>query len=153
MEPTAQQKYPDWATAYTDASFDSNTGEGSWGVYLRHSKAPFKVERGGRCDVRDSFAAEMHALVVAVALAQVAWPDLKGIGVKTDCKSLLHVARWDSKPHRRPDIARLQSQLQTLLDQGPYLRVRWVKAHQTNRTVQGWVNNRVDRIAKRHRKK
>ena len=138
-----------WCTAYTDASFGN--GQASWAVRLRYDKPPFVVERAGKCAASDSFAAEFTAIVVAVALARETWPELKGVGVMTDCKGLVTVAKYQARWHRKKSLRQLQKALVKVA--GPCRwRIRWVKAHQRAKTKQAWSNNRVDKLAKRARK-
>jgi len=137
--------YDKWATVYTDGSFSK--GAGGWGARVRHSRTPYKKEFLGGGSCRDSMYAEMAALVAGVALALDTWPDLKGVGIRTDCKALLKIAPFGAKSHRRKDIRYLQGLLKEALAPKCKIRVVWVKGHQGTKTAQGWCNDRVDRLA------
>lgn len=148
-----------WVTLYTDAGFHPVEG-GTYGCRTRHSFPPGRTEIHGKIeDCADSNVAEMYAIVIGVEHVLSTWGRVDGIGVKTDSQTALAVLKYGASQHRRPDFRALQERLQVALklkevEQGSTVKIRiqWVKGHQGSRTTQGWLNNRVDALAREARR-
>lgn len=148
-----------WVTLYTDAGFHPVEG-GTFGCRTRHSLPPERTELFGKIDVcADSNVAEIHAIVVGVEHVLSTWSRVDGIGVRTDSQTAQAVLKFGASPHRRADFRALQERLCLALkakteEQGTLVKIRiqWVKGHQGNRTTQGWMNNRVDALAREARR-
>lgn len=149
-----------WVTLYTDAGFHPVDG-GTYGCRTRHSFPPGRTEIHGKVpECADNNVAEIYAIVVGVEHVLATWGRVDGVGVKTDSQTALSVLKFGAAPHRRADFRALQQRLDTALkmkalEQGSLVKIRiqWVKAHQGGQSVQGWLNNRVDALARDARRK
>jgi ribonuclease HI len=151
-----------WVTLYTDAGFHP-VARGTYGCRTRHSFPPFRTEICGPVPdpCKDSNVAEMHAIVVGVEHVLQTWTRVDGIGVNTDSQTAQGCLKYGATPHRRSDFRALQERLKAALnakaaDQGSEVRIRikWVRSHQSPNEggVRGWLNNRVDALARKARR-
>ena len=155
---SAENPWLHWVTLYTDAGFHPVSG-GTYGCRTRHSFPPFRTEISGalpKC--ADNNVAEMHAIVIGVENVLTTWARVDGVGVRTDSQAAQLALKFGAQPHRRDDFRQLQERLRLALkakelQQGSVVRIRiqWVRGHQGNGTAQGWLNNRVDALARRAR--
>lgn len=162
--PTVEQAdnsnpWAHWVTLYTDAGFHPVAG-GTYGCRTRHRFPPLRTEIHGVVPhpCSDCNVAEMHAIVVGIEHVLTTWPRVDGVGVKTDSQTAQAILKFGARPHRRADFRALQERLQRALkakesEQGSVVKVRiqWVRGHQTNESTSGWLNNRVDELARRAR--
>ena len=145
-----KEKWANWCTLYTDASF-AGTEKAGWGIWLRHGKPPERVQDWGSCaGVYDNNVAEMVAIIRGVETALATWPELEGIGVKSDSRAALSWAKFGAPLHRRDDIRHLQTYLRKILgDRGCWIKCTWVRGHQWTGSTQGWLNNAVDGLSRK----
>lgn len=140
-----------WVTLYTDASWSS--GVGAWASYARSDEGTLLHE--GLCPdwVKDNNEAELYAILASCREVLQVWKPI-GIGVRTDSQFAQHRARWGASPARSSASKRVQQELfQLFAEHECKIRVQWVKGHQSNATVQAWLNNHVDRRARLQRLK
>ena len=158
-----QNPWQHWVTLYTDAGFCQVRG-GTYAFRTRHRFAPFRTENAGVVPdpCRDNNVAEMYAIVVGVEHVLQTWPRVDGVGVNTDSQTAQSLLKFGAKPHSRKDFRELQERLQHAIavkaaEQGSEVRIRikWVASHQrpTDGNVRGWLNNRVDALARQARRR
>jgi len=139
-----------WATIYCDAS-----GNGNWAVWIRYSEFPYKVQANGISEyTNNSVASELNAIVQGVKLAVETWPNLKGVGVNSDCQPAINLAKWDAPFSQKKILRKLQGQLFKLRggnhkegrgSETIKIRLTWIKAHQdSNASTQAYLNNWCD---------
>lgn len=158
MRPPHSNPWAYWVTLYTDASYSPGRG-GTFGCRTRSGFAPYRTEHSGEVpECSDNNQAEMYAIVAGVEHALETWEHVDGVGVRTDSRTAQSVLKYGAPPHRRDDFRALQERLVAALKakserQGSAVRIRivWVPGHQGGHTVQGWMNERVDSLARRAR--
>lgn len=131
-----------FVTVYADASFNSTNGSGGYGIYMRCDNGVFK--RGGYIPrVTNSCAAEMIAILQGIKYAVGTWQDTHAVLVKTDCQAAIHhLLNSTGRFTRYRD-----EYLSLLREHDISVYLRYVKGHQSDGGVQGWINNECDRLA------
>ncbi len=136
-----------FATIYTDASFDVNTGRGAYAYYIKTSKGKAQAD-GPASDLENSNHAEMLAIYKAVEDALNRWPDLKGLFVNTDSLACCHIIWPFYKGGRRNkgNTGEVYRSLVKLIN-GRWIRAKHVKAHTGGGDVRSYLNRKVDHFA------
>lgn len=139
-----------WTTVHADASFKD--GRGSWAAWVKTSAG--RVVRSGACPeyVRNSGHAELAAVFAGIHLAVSAFPHTTAILVRSDCRAALHNLAHRASPSSDPAVQRLRERIRTALGDR-HVRIKWVKGHRGGDTVESWVNNACDRLAREARSK
>lgn len=139
-----------FATIYSDASFNHETGHAAYSFYIKCSKG--KVEDSASVEgVQDVNHAEMFAIYKGVEAALHKWPELEGVFVNTDSLVCCHIlwpfrnTKDDHKSRRAVDTASLITKI--LGDK--WMRTKHVKAHTGGSDIRSKVNRLVDRKAKK----
>lgn len=135
-----------FATIYTDASFDVNTGRGAYAYYIKTSKGRVQGD-GPASNLDSSNHAEMLAIYKAVEDALTRWPDLKGLFVNTDSLSCCHIIWPYHKGSRgKGATGEVYRNLVKLIN-GRWIRAKHVKAHTGGGDVRSYLNRKVDHFA------
>lgn len=134
-------------TLYCDASFDSRTRTGGWGVWLRSDEG--RIIKAGPCPpyLRFSYEAELSAIFAGLWLACNTWEKTEAVLVRSDAQDALRiiVGRQNAK-HRA--AKRLFFKIKDLCrDKNVKIIPRWVKGHQAGSNTDAWLNRRVDELA------
>ena len=133
--------YPLWATVYCDAS-----GNGNWAARVRYDRPPHRVMSWGESKYNgNSTAAELNAILQGVKLALETWPELEGVGVRSDCQSAIALAQWNAKLSKKPFLRSLQEELIRVRG-SVKIRLVWVKGHQNpSKSQQAYLNDWCDK--------
>lgn len=144
-----------WLSAYSDASYKEHRPHAgaAWGIWVRTDR--HRIIRAGPCPAwvygKGAMYAELHAVYMAVVTALDGLdPDANIMVVKTDCKSLLRSFGWGGRLKFLPEDEALSLVLDAFERAdaaGVRLIVKWVKGHARTDTTQGYLNDRVDRLA------
>lgn len=144
-----------WVTLYADASFHSDRG-GAYGFRVRSSEEPIRAEHSDVIpDCKDNNYAEMYAILQGIQYICDTYARVDGVGVRTDSQTACSLLKYQAPLHHRKDFAEIQKQVIALLaaksaQQGSVIRIKleWVKGHQATNNGKGWLNNRVDALAR-----
>lgn len=161
-----------WATAFTDASYDWRTGTGGVGIVLMlydadgrtHTEtftAPVPLSHAKRRHSIDPLYAEMYGCVLGVQVAlDLWWHDIKGVHLRCDNKNAIDLLTRAERLCRkgpgipcaafdaltpRPDIQDLliwRASLPTLVSP------RWVPGHQKSASKAAKANRMADRLSR-----
>lgn len=138
------------ATVYVDASFGRDPVAGGWGAWCRSDLG--RIIRSGPCPdyVETSVGAEVSAIYAGVYLAVSQWPSTRFVLVMSDCRAAMnHIKNKNSSV---PAARELHSKLYGVLGQRRIL-MKWVKGHTEASTGPGYLNERVDDMARDERVK
>ncbi len=142
-----------WVTCYTDASYSPMSG-GAWGVWLRSNLG--RLKRHGRCPdyVRNSIQAELAAIFAGVHLSLARWgAAVEGILIRSDSQGALVWLEPDRPPARDKALRKLQSKIHEAAGtHGVTLSGRWVKGHQKTGSLEAFLNNQCDKMARKRRR-
>ncbi len=134
-----------FATIYTDASFDVNTGRGAYAYYIKTSKGRAQAD-GPASNLENSNHAEMLAIYKAVEDALTRWPELKGLFVNTDSLACCEVIWPFHKTRGRGNTREVHESLVKLVN-GRWIRAKHVKGHTGRGDVRSYLNRKVDHFA------
>ena len=147
-----------YITIFVDASYCADTGAGGWGCWVKYGEGA-KLEHSARFKSSPSNAleAEMWAIANAIAFV-VATLETSGkiISLSTDCQNAIHflndaVKRRGGKNSKYCTVAK---KIHGIVPSDCRLSLKWVKAHKSvGGDNRNWVNNQVDKAARRHMKK
>lgn len=154
-------KHPVFLTGYSDASW-RNLGEpeggGGWGVWVRDGRA--RVFRSGPCPewVEKVDQAELCGVFAAIdtAVKYLNHETAHILVVKSDSQTVCRWFGWDGGAYQPkapvPEVDSLvYRSFKAAHEKGLRLSVTWVKGHQRSGTVQGYINNEVDAMAREAR--
>lgn len=135
-----------WVTVYTDASYCPNThgAAAAWWAKCDHGRLKHRIRLHG---VRSSIEAEIMACFHAAKHVVSSWGAqyIEGILFCTDCQPAIQTLRWRAPRHRV--FHKPQERFNELME-GIKWKMRYVPAHQTDKSPQTWLNNWCDREAK-----
>jgi ribonuclease HI len=135
-------------TLYCDASFRDGRGGGA--AYIRSNKGVLRWADGFSCSTAQE--AEAFAMLVSTQFAVRNWPETKTLLIVNDNKSCVEYL-WSFADIKLKN-PRVRKHLDDLLEYARKnkikVRSKWVRSHQKDKSVQTWVNNHVDKIAKNH---
>lgn len=136
-------------TVYVDASWCPDTGVGGWGAWIRRDGTVRLVGGAFKQRMKDNIAAEFAAaangIAAAAALGVAKRSDI--LVVVSDCQQVEQGLRdgsgkgWGAIAHTARKLAQ---------DNGYQLRVNWVRGHSGRSNPRSYVNDLVDKEAKRH---
>lgn len=146
-----------WIGAYADASWDSNNSAKNLGGYAFWLRMPSRrVIRWGVTPpkVKNSSVAEAAAIFAAVAYARRYMHEVRGMTVKSDCKSI--VDAFKAKTSRDPVVHEWITRAYAFAAEYKIdLRFAWVPGHKGDSSTQSYLNRAVDKhagVARRSRK-
>lgn len=143
-----------WVTLYTDASWEPEEGVGGWGIWARCEKG--RLTDHGKCPkwVDCNNSAEIAAIVIGVFRVFEEWDDVEGILVCTDSTTAMQYLKFrpnGTKSLKRKKWLKVRRIVHDLLDlKDCKIKIRHVKGHQSSKTVQGWLNNKVDHFSRKY---
>lgn len=153
-----------WLSGYTDASYADKGPQagGAWGIWVRdHDR---RVLRAGPCPrwVHESNQSVNHAELCGVHAAAMTIIEKLDVTrgniavVKTDSQAVASWFGW--KGHRRfprhREALRLVAEVYEKMEaHGIKFIVKWVKGHKERESTQGYLNDRVDKMAGEARRK
>ncbi len=135
-----------FVTVYTDASAFENTyawafaAKSNKGSLCRHGKCPEYVTKIGE--------AEFFAFIAAAHRIREAWPETERILLCSDSSCAI---RW-IKGHPKKNIPKQLLQHWKTASKGVLIFTKKVKAHSGLFTIEGRMNNLVDRYARKARR-
>jgi len=149
--PPGQER---WISGYSDASWDSDKGQGGWGGWVRDSHQRIIMAAPCPSWVNNVNEAELIGVVgvikVALKYLDSRWANI--LVVKTDSQS---VCRWFGWKTTTPQLPKTPAAAAWVLRSfhhahrlGVRLVVTWVKGHQGTGSTSGYLNDQVDRLAK-----
>jgi len=148
---------PHFLSGYSDASFHPDTHEGGFGAWVRDDRQRVIVSGPTPPWATTSNLAELAALFAAtyIGVTRLDADRANIMVVKTDCQA---VAKWfgwgggQRLPKKHPDALRIIRDTWKLAeDHNLKLIVKWVKGHQGTGSTPGWLNDRVDKMARKAR--
>lgn len=152
---------PEFISTYSDASLKPNhtntTFQSGWGVWIRDSDQSIHRSGPGPSWAIKIQQVELCAVYVAIysALSFFNTAEANILVVKTDCHATAQFFGWH-RGRRLPKCYRSCLLILWALEQcklaGLKLVVKWVKGHQKDNTLEGYLNHQVDRLAKQGRK-
>lgn len=136
-----------FVTVYTDASHKD--GIFAWGCYIKSEWG--RLELHGLCpsEITDINMAEAYAIGQSIYKSKKSWPQLKGFYVRSDSQNAIG---WLTKGTRNEIGMRIKASVDSLTV-GLVVNWKWIRSHQRNSTIQAWVNNRADELARLARQK
>jgi len=136
-----------FVTVYTDASHKD--GIFSWGCYIKAEWG--KSELHGICpdEITDINLAEAYAIGQSIYKSLKKWPGVKGFYVRSDSMNAIGMLKTGTK---NTVGARIKASVDSLTV-GLVMDWKWIKSHQRNSSIQAWVNNRADALARKARQK
>jgi len=143
-----------WIAGYSDASYknDEPFRGSSWGLWVRD--AHHRHLRAGPCPDWVMGAGSTYAELMAVHQAVITGLPLEGniMVVKTDCQSVVQWFGWGREGGGYPKHPQGQELVIHTLEQAAAREVRlivkWVPGHKERKSTQGYLNDRVDRMAR-----
>ena len=153
-----------WLTGYSDASYADKGPQagGAWGVWVRDHHR--RVLRAGPCPrwVHESRQSVNHAELCGVHAAAMTIIEKLAVDegniavVKTDSQAVARMFGWKGRPRypQHIEALRLVAEVYERMEtHGIKFIVRWVKAHRERQSTQGYLNDRVDKMAGEARRK
>lgn len=143
------------ATLYTDASVQTRTRSGGWGMWAASDYG--RIVRGGVIAPKfcgDSTHAELAAVFAGVYTLSRAWLDVSELMIRSDnstvAKLLGPAGPMMDCVRRHPEIADLLAKILAVTGATRIVPV-WVKGHQAIVSRPAYVNDACDRLAKKYR--
>ena len=144
-------------TLYTDASVDTHTRTGGWGMWAKSDIG--RIVRGGVIHPKfcgDSTHAEMAAVFAGLHVVLRAWgDDLTEVLVRSDNNTVTRLLSSEGTRmrcyRRHPELKDLVDRITEKLGDKVRLIPAWVKGHQTGWSTPAYVNDECDRQARRYR--
>jgi hypothetical protein len=136
-------------TIYCDASFKEGNCGGA--AYIRSNKGVLKWAGSFRATTAQE--AEAYTMLAAAQFTHRNWPETSVFYIVNDNKSCVEYL-WDfseikiKSNHVRKHLDELSAYAKKNKIK---IKTKWIRSHQKSDTVQTWVNNHVDKIAKNHR--
>ena len=135
-----------FVTVYVDASFCGTTKAYGWAAWVRSDEGRYLPSGNGVCV--DSVEAELRAILYGIK--EAVKQGGKKILLKSDCQAAVDMAKEGAPPSKRPKYKELQDDISRLCKSNNVIRdIRWVKGHQGEGSVPGWLNQRVHEMAYR----
>ena len=146
-----------WIAGYSDASFkgDEPFRGSSWGLWLRDGHQ--RHLRAGPCPAWVMEAGSAYAELMGVHQTVVTGLVLEGniMVVKTDCQAVVQWFGWGkgggSYPKHEQGQRVVIDTLERAADRGIRLIIKWVPGHKERKSTQGYINDRVDKMARKAR--
>lgn len=142
------QKYLYSLTVYGDAGFRHETREAKWAWYVRHADGRVEGSQEGLCDTIQG--AEALSLLHGLRAGLSQWPlwphhRQRTVFFRNDNMAVVHALQKPTSLRRLAPIADILRICDTF---SIAINAKHVKGHQNpQRSVQAWLNNRVDAAA------
>lgn len=145
-----------YISGYSDASYKATKPYkgGGWGIRIRDDN--WRITRAGPCPdwVMNSNHVELCGVWAAIytACTKLNSKLANIVVIKTDNQAVCHWFGWkfDGKyryPKHPKAAALVQRALELCAEHKVKLVVTWVKGHNGTKTIEGYLNNEVDRLA------
>jgi hypothetical protein len=135
-------------TLYCDASFRDGRGGGA--AYMRSNKGVLTWADSFNCSTAQE--AEAFTILKSSLFAVRNWPETKALLVVNDNKACIeYLWSFSDIKLKNPKVKRHLDELVDFTKKNKItLRSKWIRSHQKDTSVQTWLNNHVDQIAKNH---
>ena len=143
---------PFWLSGYTDGSHHPDTGKGGVGLWVRDNETRILKAIPTPPWAVNSNLVELFGVCAAIETALTELTQEANILViKTDSQSTANWFGWQgnkSVPKQPEALEMMQHVLELATDRRVKGVVKWVKGHQGTGSVVGYLNNRVDKMAR-----
>lgn len=136
-----------WVTLYVDASFHHDTKCGGWAAWCRFDDGRLFFQ--GSDYYERSNEAELSAILNGMHSVLLELDGVTGFCVRSDCQTAVEAARYGGPTPNNPRLRELSDEIFELCRESKISRqVKWTKGHASNSTTPGYLNNRVDEMAR-----
>lgn len=141
-------------TIYTDASHIPYTQRGSFAFWIRWENGRIVKSGKFKDSVPDSFCAEVRCVLNAIYVAKTSIKNVDTIYLVTDCKPVINLLKHrNNKPKT---LIRMAAEIVAFDSMTKNIAIFWkhTTSHQGGKTVQSYINEQCDKLAKEaHNKK
>lgn len=151
-----QVQQPIFLSGYADASMSGDRTRAGYGAWVRDSTRRILLSGPLPSWVTDVNQAELAALFAAayMGLTKLDYQNSNIFVLKTDSQAAARWLGWDGSS-RLPRHERVLKLVYQIYDLAEKLDIKivatWVQGHQGTKTTAGWLNNRVDKMAREAR--
>lgn len=142
-----------WVTIYTDASHMPSTNKGTWAFWIRWEFGRIIKSGKFKDEITDSNKAEIRCILNAIYIAKKSIVDqIKGIVIVTDSKNAIQMLSFRKK---KPNVLmKFAPELFTfdMMVKGLDIKFKHIKGHRGGRTMQSYINEQCDKMARKAHK-
>lgn len=136
-------------TIYTDASICGTTDCAAWGAWVKHAEGEsFTLSKVFKKKIKCTTSAELMAMANALfVVIKKLQPEKTKFVIVTDCEQAMNIINGVTSINKNHN--KIKQYIMGIIPPGCDIKVNKVKAHTGNDDCRSYINNVVDKLAKK----